>query len=137
MCNRHKRMVEQHSWPGIPHDLPNPFLHFWLITMYVAVRTECFCFHKRALVNAHFCILHKFPAILAWHASMFVSCTVQANHQVYHLDFLVPFLVHTSPSHTYVLSSSKPFLNSVPVFFYLFLRKSSDTGKKIPVLYYQ
>src|SRR5699024_5169202 len=59
MANRNSRMMKNHSRTGKSHNLFNSFSHFSLVAMYLAVRTEGFCFHKRASVASHNGIIQK------------------------------------------------------------------------------
>ena len=94
MLNCHDWMIKNHPWAGETHDLPDPFPHFRLIAVNLAVGAECLVFHKRAFIapsTGIFCQLSALRTEIIFHAVTLMA--IQADHQCDDLFFLISFLL--------------------------------------------
>lgn len=55
-------MLEDHTWPGKPHNIANIFSHLRLVAMNTAIAAGWFVFLKRAVFEPFFCIVQKTSA---------------------------------------------------------------------------
>ena len=56
VSDREDRVIDQHAWSGVAHDMAYPLPHGWLVTNYGTCGTGRFLSAKGAFVNTFYCI---------------------------------------------------------------------------------
>ena len=83
MMQRQTRVMQQHSWTRIPHDLPHFLFHVWFVAMDEAFAAGALLFLKRALFEAHESVGFEFGAFGAeFSVGAVVGFAVDMDHGV-------------------------------------------------------
>ena len=87
MADRHNRVVEDHPWAAVSHDLADPLAHVGLVTLDSAGVTGSFMF-VRALFCPLECVFDYLSALLAkmsfvavWNMAVAMSVDTCHGHQ--------------------------------------------------------
>ena len=88
MAYRFHRSIEQHSGTGEPHNLPHPFAHGRLITMYGTLLARAFFLSERTMVKAGMCVAEQLFALRTKSCILLFLPAIETDHDLYGSLFL-------------------------------------------------